>query len=293
MIYNLRHLTTYTYGSIVSFSHCALRLLPRNGPGQYVYESKLIIEPTPAQIRERTCFFQNRISVLTIETPHRELRVEALSTVEIKRDPVPMAALSPSWEVIREASFNISSMQFDSPAHFIHPSRFVPRFDPATLYARQSFTPGRPVLEAAIDLMGRIRREFKYDPKATVVSTPLAQAFEQRSGVCQDFAHIMIAGLRGLGLPASYISGYIRTIPPEGQPRLEGADATHAWVSLWCGAQWGWVGLDPTNDILIGDDHIILAVGRDYDDISPVDGIILSSGDQKIEVEVDVIPVLK
>ena len=138
--------------------------------------------------------------------------------------------------------------------------------------------------------MHRIRTQFRYDPKATVVSTPLSEAFEKRHGVCQDFAHIMISGLRGLGLPARYISGYIRTIPPPGQKRLEGADATHAWVAVWCGARDGWIGLDPTNDIMIGDDHIILAKGRDYADISPVAGIILGSKEQDVDVMVDVIP---
>ena len=125
--------------------------------------------------------------------------------------------------------------------------------------------------------MHRIRTEFKYDPKATVISTPLKEVFEKRHGVCQDFAHVMIAGLRGLGLPAAYVSGYLRTIPPPGQPRLQGADATHAWVSVWCGAEIGWIGFDPTNDLLVGNDHIILAIGRDFSDVSPVDGIIVGS----------------
>jgi transglutaminase-like putative cysteine protease len=137
--------------------------------------------------------------------------------------------------------------------------------------------------------MHRIRTDFKYDPKATVISTPLDEVFEKRHGVCQDFAHVMIAGLRGLGLPAAYVSGYLRTIPPPGNARLQGADATHAWVSLWCGAQIGWIGLDPTNDILVENDHIVLAVGRDFSDVSPVDGIIVGSRKQKLSVAVDVL----
>jgi transglutaminase-like putative cysteine protease len=137
--------------------------------------------------------------------------------------------------------------------------------------------------------MHRIRTEFKYDPKATVISTPLKEVFEKRHGVCQDFAHVMIAGLRGLGLPAAYVSGYLRTIPPPGKPRLQGADATHAWVSLWCGPGIGWVGFDPTNDILVENDHIVLAVGRDFSDVSPVDGIIVGSRKQKLSVAVDVL----
>ena len=135
------------------------------------------------------------------------------------------------------------------------------------------------------------RQDFRYDPKATLVSTPLSEAFENRGGVCQDFAHIMIAGMRGLGLPASYVSGYIRTIPPEGQPRLEGADASHAWVRVWCGGAAGWLGLDPTNAIQVNDDHIEIAVGRDYSDVAPLDGIILISGKQRLKVSVDVKPI--
>jgi transglutaminase-like putative cysteine protease len=147
------------------------------------------------------------------------------------------------------------------------------------------------VLEAASELMGRIRRDFRYDTKATDVRTPIAKAFEQRRGVCQDFTHIMIAGLRGLGLPAAYVSGYIRTIPAQGKPRLEGADATHAWVSLWCGHAAGFVDLDPTNNLVVANDHIILAHGRDYADISPIHGIVLGAGEQEVDVGVDVIPV--
>ena len=158
-----------------------------------------------------------------------------------------------------------------------------------TAFARQSFPPGRPIVEAAAELMTRMRDEFTYDPEATTVSTPAAEAFEARHGVCQDFAHIMIAGLRGLGLPASYVSGYLRTVPPPGQPRLAGADATHAWVGLWCGER-GWIGFDPTNAVFAEDDHIVLAIGRDYSDVAPIDGIILAPGVQTLKVEVDVIP---
>jgi len=158
-----------------------------------------------------------------------------------------------------------------------------------TAYASASFAPGAGILGSAADLMRRIRRDFKYDPKATVISTPLKEVFEKRHGVCQDFAHVMIAGLRGLGLPAAYVSGYLRTIPPPGKPRLQGADATHAWVSVWCGAALGWIGFDPTNDLLVENDHIILAIGRDFSDVSPVDGIIVGSRKQKLNVAVDVL----
>jgi transglutaminase-like putative cysteine protease len=290
VIYDIRHVTVYEYGSTVTFAHCALRLLPMEEPGQTVEASSLHIDPEPAQMVERPCFFGNRVTSITIETAHRELCVEARTSIEIDRLPPPPPEATGAFEEVREAAFNCTALDKDSPAHFLHPSRFVPRFEPATDYARSSFSAGRPVLEGAIDLMRRMKADFKYDTKATVVSTPVSEAFEKRRGVCQDFVHIMIAGLRGLGLPAVYISGYIRTIPPPGKKRLEGADAMHAWVSLWCGKDFGWVGLDPTNSMMIGNDHIVLAKGRDYADISPVAGIILGSREQDVDVRVDVVP---
>jgi transglutaminase-like putative cysteine protease len=290
VIYDIHHVTIYEYGSSVTFSHCALRLLPKQEPGQRVLDTKLSIDPAPKQLQERICFFGNRVSSLTIETAHRRLTVDTRVSVEIDRAEPPVAALTPAWELVRRAAYNSASLACESPVHFLHPSRFVPRFRPATDYAHQSFTPERPILEAACDLMKRIKQDFKYDPKATVISTPLSEAFAKKRGVCQDFAHIMIAGLRGIGIPAGYVSGYIRTIPPAGKERLQGADAMHAWVSLWCGEEHGWIDLDPTNDTLIGDDHIILAKGRDYADISPVAGIVLGASDQAVDVEVDVIP---
>ena len=290
MIYDIRHLTTYKYDSLVSYSHCALRLLPVDGPGQKLLDSRIVIAPEPFETDSRAGFFGNCVTLITIDVPHRELKITARSAVEVDRAAAPAADASPPWEDVREAAFGATSLTSESPAHFLHPSRFVPRFQPATDYAKRSFAPRRPVLAAAVDLMRRIHDDFRYDPKATIISTPLSEAFEKRRGVCQDFAHIMIAGLRGLGLPAAYVSGYLRTIPPEGKPRLEGADASHAWVSLWCGRDLGWTGLDPTNALMIGNDHIKLARGRDYADISPVSGITLGSGDQEVDVEVDVVP---
>jgi transglutaminase-like putative cysteine protease len=186
-------------------------------------------------------------------------------------------------------AFEATSLGPASPIGYVFASPLVPVQQPVTLYAALSFPPARGILAGAVDLMHRIRTEFKYDPKATVISTPLNEVFEKRHGVCQDFAHVMIAGLRGLGLPAAYVSGYLRTIPPPGKPRLQGADATHAWVSLWCGEEIGWIGFDPTNDILVENDHIVLAVGRDFSDVSPVDGIIVGSRRQKLAVAVDVL----
>jgi len=191
---------------------------------------------------------------------------------------------------VRTHGLEASDLSDEGPAHFIYPSVRAPLVPEITEYARASFFQGRGVMDAASELMARIRSDFTYEPGATSVRTAPLEAFTARRGVCQDFAHIMICGLRGLGLPARYVSGYLRTIPPPGRARLEGADATHAWVSLWCGEERGWIGFDPTNNLLVQDDHIVLAAGRDYSDVAPIDGIILSPGKQTLDVEVDVIP---
>ncbi|OYV32572.1 MAG: transglutaminase [Rhodospirillales bacterium 20-64-7] len=291
MIYDIRHVTTYRYDGPVANARCMLRLVPRDGGGQRVLDSGLEIAPQPAEVLRRKDFFGNAVTSVLVGTSHRELRVAALARVEVNRDEPPAAGLTPDWEIVCRAALATPSLTALSPVHGLFPSRLVPLYAPATDYARQSFAPGRPVLEGAIDLMCRIKSDFRYDPEATAVWTPLAEAFAARGGVCQDFAHIMIAGLRGLGLPALYVSGYIRTVPPPGQPRLEGADASHAWVRVWCGPDFGWIELDPTNALLVGSDHVVLAFGRDYADVSPLDGVVMGSGGQTLSVSVDVAPV--
>jgi transglutaminase-like putative cysteine protease len=291
VIYDIRHVTTYNYESPVSFARCSLRLQPRSGDGQRLVSHHVEIRPQPAERTVRSDFFGTPTESVLIETPHRTLRIDSRSRVSVSRPTLDRAAPSPDWVRVRDAAFASTSLGPASPIGYVFPSPLVPVLKSATEYAAASFTAAREVLAGAVELMRRIRTEFKYDPKATVISTPLTEVLEKRHGVCQDFAHVMIAGLRGLGLPAAYVSGYLRTIPPPGKPRLQGADATHAWVSLWCGEEIGWVGLDPTNDILIGNDHIVLAVGRDFSDVSPVDGIIVGSRKQKLGVAVDVVPV--
>jgi transglutaminase-like putative cysteine protease len=292
LIYDVRHITTYGYSRPVPFARCILRLLPRDDGGQRVRKSELLIAPRPAERTDQLCFFGNQMTTLTISKPHRELKVEMRARVEVRRTPAPFPGLTRHWEEVAALALASDSLAPDSPAHHLYPSRLVPAVAEVVAYARKSFAPLRPVLEGASELMARIRRDFTYDPEATEVSTPLAEAFAQRHGVCQDFAHIMIAGLRGLGLPAAYVSGYIRTIPPPGEKRLEGADASHAWVMLWCGPETGWIGLDPTNNLIVADDHIVTAFGRDYADVSPLDGVLVGPGSQKIGIAVDVIPVL-
>jgi transglutaminase-like putative cysteine protease len=239
---------------------------------------------------KRTGAYGEETLTVVIDKPHKILVIEAVSWVDVHAPPAPDAAASPAWENVRAAAFESLALGPDSPAAFLYPTTRTPLAPAITDYARASFAEGRPIIEAAIDLMTRIHDEFVYDGEATTVSTPASEAFEVRRGVCQDFAHIMIAGLRGLGLPAAYVSGYLRTNPPPGRPRLQGADATHAWVSLWCGEAYGWIGFDPTNAILARDDHITLATGRDYSDVAPIDGITLAPGEQELKVEVDVIP---
>ena len=289
MIYDIRHVTTYSYESPVSFARCSLRLEPRSGDGQQLVSHTVEIRPKPAERTIRRDFFGTHTESVLIETAHRSLRIDSRSRVSVSRQAPGRTTPSPSWESVRDVAFEASSLGPTSPVGYVFASSLVPVLGPVTAYAATSFSPGQGILVGAVDLMHRIRREFKYDPKATVISTPLREVFEKRHGVCQDFAHVMIAGLRGLGLPAAYVSGYLRTIPPPGQPRLQGADATHAWVSVWCGAEIGWIGFDPTNDILVENDHIILAVGRDFSDVSPVDGIIVGSRKQKLAVAVDVL----
>ena len=289
MIYDIRHVTSYSYESPVSFARCSLRLEPRTGDGQQLVSHSVDIRPKPADRALRRDFFGTLTESILIETAHRSLRIDSRSRVSVSRQAPGRDAPSPAWESVRDVAFEAASLGPESPIGYVFASPLVPVQRPVTTYAAASFPAGSGILAGAVDLMHRIRTEFKYDPKATVISTPLKEVFEKRHGVCQDFAHVMIAGLRGLGLPAAYVSGYLRTIPPPGKPRLQGADATHAWVSLWCGEGLGWVGFDPTNDILVENDHIILAVGRDFSDVSPVDGIIVGSRKQKLAVAVDVL----
>ncbi len=289
MIYEIRHRTTYDYESRVTFARCVLRLTPRSSASQTVIRSGVTISPTPARAVSRVGAFDEDTLTVLIDTPHKELVIEARSRVEVhpSRDTLPF---SMAWESVRARGLAGASLASDAPASFLYPTRRTPIAPQITDYARESFAPGRETVEAAIDLMTRMNRDFIYDGDATSVSTPVAEAFAKRRGVCQDFAHIMICGLKGLGLPAAYVSGYLRTRPPPGRPRLEGADATHAWVSLWCGDDIGWIGFDPTNAVIAAESHIVLATGRDYADVAPIDGILLSPGDQELKVAVDVVP---
>jgi transglutaminase-like putative cysteine protease len=289
VIYNLRHRTIYTYGTAVKFARCMLRLTPTSSRTQTVLQTSVTVTPTPSRIIERIGPFGEPTLSIVVDEPHRLLKIEARSRIDVHAGSDALTFNVP-WETIRARAFDASSIEPASPASHLYPTGRTPVLPAITSYARQSFGQGRPIIEATRELMTRIYDDFTYDSEATDVSTPASEAFETRHGVCQDFAHIMISGLRGLGLPAAYVSGYLRTLPPTGGVRLEGADATHAWVTVWCGEEEGWIGFDPTNAILARNDHIVLAVGRDYSDVAPIDGIILAPGKQKLKVGVDVVP---
>ncbi|THD57472.1 transglutaminase family protein [Phenylobacterium sp.] len=290
MIYAVRHRTTYSYEDAVTFARCVLRLTPQSSSAQTVLAAAIDVTPRPSDTRDGLGPFGEKTRTVVIDTPHASLVIEARSRVDVHAPYPPDPRRTAAWEAVRAETFESRRLGPDGPAAYLYPTRRTPAAPAITEYARRSFAKSRPILEAATELMTRIREDFTYDAEATTVATPALDAFTARHGVCQDFAHVMISGLKGLGLPAGYVSGYLRTLPPPGKPRLEGADATHAWVTLWCGEAQGWIGLDPTNAQLVQNDHIVLAVGRDYADVAPIDGIILAPGSQTLQVEVDVVP---
>jgi transglutaminase-like putative cysteine protease len=227
---------------------------------------------------------------IEIDEPHETLTVK-LAARMASVEAVAGEPETPPWELVRERAASHADVGPQSPVHFLFPSRQVSLDPEIREYARTSFPPGRPMLAGAAELMARIKADFTYEIGATTASTMPSMSFALRRGVCQDFAHIMISGLRGLGLPAAYVSGYLRTMRRGDAPRLEGADAMHAWVQVWCGPAAGWFGFDPTNNVFAGDDHVLLAIGRDYADVAPVDGVVFASGGQQLDVAVSVIPV--
>ncbi|WP_375394668.1 transglutaminase N-terminal domain-containing protein [uncultured Sphingomonas sp.] len=291
MIYDIRHITRFDYGGTVEFARCNLRLKPIDWPGQRLGRYTLTVAPAGRLRSARAEAGVANVTRLVIDTPVRTLTIESSARVVVDRlVPVPVAD-DPTLAEIAAMARAGRDLSAAGPAAYLYPSPLIP-LDPAIRdYCLPDLDPGRGALEAGIALARRIQRDFTFDGSATIVTTTPAEAFAQRRGVCQDFAQIMIAGLRAAGLPAAYASGYIRTIPPPGQPRLVGADATHAWVLLWCGPARGWVGLDPTNGIWMAQDHVVMAVGRDYAEIAPVDGVVLGASAQDMDVSVDVAPV--
>lgn len=286
MIYDIRHTTTFSYEDVVSVSHHVLHLTPRPHPRQVCMSSLTTVDPLPAVDSEGHDYFGNPVRYLTVQEPHERLVVDARSRVEVLPTEAIDFAASEPWDHIRErlpedAALDAYEFSFESP--------YVTANEDIKAYARRSFTPGRPVLEAAMELTGRIFKEFEYRGGVSDVSTPVRDVFAMRQGVCQDFAHLELACLRSLGLAARYVSGYLLTLPPEGKEKLVGSDASHAWLSVWAGAG-GWVDLDPTNNLIPGVEHITIAWGRDYGDVSPINGFIVGGGSHQVSVAVDVAP---
>lgn len=285
--YTITHVTTYEYTEPVSLCQNVAHLSVRACDRQRSEPSILSISPDPAVIEEHIDYFGNTVHYFTIQEPHRELTVKASHRVTVLDTPAVDPGRTMPWEATRDRLGRDREPLWLDAYQFSIDSRFAAAHSQYAEFAAQSFTPGRPVLEAALNIVERIHAGFAYDPKATTVATPVAEVFEKRRGVCQDFAHILLACLRSLGLAARYVSGYLSTVPPPGKPRLVGADATHAWVSLFCGDA-GWIDLDPTNNQIPDERHVLLAWGRDYDDVSPLKGVILGGGQHVVKVSVDV-----
>lgn len=290
MIYKILHRTTYKYKHSVSMGNHVACLKPRPTPRQELVRVDLDIQPPPAMCVERKDYFGNKLVFFTIQEPHKELVVEARSEVKVAENQ-PASPHNPiAWEeVVRLLSFDLSheGLEADQFAFESPRIRIRPEF---AEYALRSFTPRRPMQEALLDLTARIYKDFRFDSKVTNVRTPAEEVFKKRRGVCQDFAHVQIACLRSLNLAARYVSGYLRTYPPPGRPRLIGADASHAWVSAYVPGS-GWLDVDPTNNVVPSDGHVTLAWGRDYGDVSPLRGLVLGGGDHTLRVGVDMEPV--
>lgn len=289
MNYQISHRTRYAYASPVTVAHYIARLEPRSLPAQSCPWHEIHIRPEPATLAAaRPDSFGNNAVYFEVEGTHGELEVVSRSYVRVMPRPLPQPEETPAWETVREACRGPVWNADTAAGEFIWASPLVPDGAEFREYAEGSFPPGMPVLSGVVDLNGRIFREFRFDPGATSAATPVEESFRQRRGVCQDFAHVMIACLRSMGLPARYVSGYLETLPPPGKPKLQGADASHAWVSVWCGDGYGWIDADPTNNLLPSDRHITIGWGRDFADISPLTGVSIGSGAQELTVSVDV-----
>jgi transglutaminase-like putative cysteine protease len=290
--YRVTHRTEYEYESEVSSSYGQLHLLPRELPGQRCLSAAVTIDPPAEVYRERVDYFGNRVSFLAIHQPHRALTVTASSLVEVdqRRHGISLVGDRP-WEQAREA---VRARHVPDPvdaAEYVLDSPLVKAAELYRGYASVSFAPGRDLLDAVGALCTRIHSEFSYEAGSTSVTTPLAEVFEQRKGVCQDFAHLGIACLRSLGLPARYVSGYLETDPPAGLPKLTGVDGSHAWLSVLV-PDAGWVDIDPTNDQFVNGRYIVTAYGRDYRDVPPMNGVIYTEGKtDSLKVVVDVVAV--
>lgn len=286
--YRVAHETRYRYESEVSASYGELHLLPRDAPGQRTGSTAVAIEPPPHDLRHRVDHFGNRTGFFTVLSPHRSLVVRTTSLVEVddRAEAAPVSAVP--WEEVRDGLRPGGSAGGSEAAGFTLDSPLVARGERLAAWAAPSFPAGRPVVEALADLSARLHAGFAYEPGATTVTTTLEEVLDRAAGVCQDFAHVFIGCVRSMGLAARYVSGYLETAPPVGEERLQGADQSHAWASVWV-PDLGWVDIDPTNDRFVGDRHVVTAWGRDYGDVTPLKGVIYTAGSgHDLEVAVDV-----
>ena len=290
MKYRVKHTTEFVYEARVGLCYNEARLLPRPLPQQKVLSAVLKIDPLPFDYYERYDYFGNRAVYFSIQQPHDQMLVTAVSEVETARAKKLAAGEDLPWEMVRDRLRNDRAEEVIYASQFVLDSPTVSVNDQLLDYAQPSFVPGRPLIDAVNGLMQRIYREFKYDPEFSTIATPLKDVIEHRSGVCQDFAHLGIGCLRALGLAARYVSGYIETVPPPGKERLIGADASHAWFSTYLPGA-GWVDFDPTNNQQPGDRHITVAWGRDFVDVTPLKGVAFGSGEHELKVSVDVLPI--
>lgn len=287
--YKITHVTNYDYTEVVPVCQNIVHLTPRATSRQKCLTHRLMVRPQPAEVSRRTDFFGNVVQDFSIHQGHRSLRVVAVSKVQVHEKSVANPADAPTWNALREQVETARTKSALYAYQFCFASPHVTACEELAAYARESFPQNRSILLAARELNERIHADFTYDPQATDVQTPCLDVFRQRRGVCQDLAHVAIGCLRSLGVPARYVSGYLRTIPPLGQARLVGADASHAWFSVYCGPL-GWIDFDPTNDLLPNTDHITVAWGRDYSDVAPIRGMFVGGGQHRLSVSVDVLP---
>lgn len=290
MRYRISHNTKYAYSEPVPVCQNKVHLRPRNSDRQLCNSFRLLVSPEPVLIDTRADFFGNSVDYFSLDDSHRGLAVTATSELEVREVESPELQATPAWETIASQLQARPPMTDVNNCLFAFNSDYIQAHADFADYARQSFTQARSIGEASMDLTQRVYEDFDYNPGATNVKTDVATVFENRAGVCQDFAHFQIACLRSLGLAARYVSGYLRTLPPPGKPRLVGADASHAWLSVFCGDQLGWIDFDPTNNVIPSADHITIAFGRDYADVCPIQGVFVGGGDHTLSVSVDVAP---
>jgi transglutaminase-like putative cysteine protease len=287
--YRVVHKTQYEYALPVTMCHNEAHLSPRSYPGQQCLRHQLRIDPLPDVSQQRRDYFGNHATYFALQEPHTRLEVTATSEVELADPPVLRLDEGPAWDEFRDSIQKDSTPEHNEAREFVLNSPLVAAGPELSAFARPSFPEGRPLLEAVHELMVRIHSDFSYDPTFTTVATPLEEVLEHRRGVCQDFAHLAIGCIRSMGLPARYVSGYLESLPPPGQPRLVGADASHAWAAVLT-PSGAWIDLDPTNCKMPCDAHVTLAWGRDYGDVTPLKGVILGGGRHTLAVSVDVEP---